>query len=105
MFELGRKGAYYRYVTFPVEVTTEFTVIATSGDMVNAKEEIDNLEHQKIIIRTGEGLSIDAGKKNKLASVGMSGGDAGGDNVELSYTYTNFNDFAINHEHSDVKIT
>ena len=105
LFELGRKGAYYRYVTFPVEVTTEFTVIATSGDMVNAKEEIDNLEHQKIIIRTGEGLSIDAGKKNKLASVGMSGGDAGGDNVELSYTYTNFNDFAINHEHSDVKIT
>jgi hypothetical protein len=104
LFELGRKGAYYRYVTFPVEVTTEFTVIATSGDMVDAKEEIDNLEHQKIMIRTAEGLSIDAGKKNKLASVGMSGGDAGGDNVELSYTYTNFNDFAVNHSHTDVNI-
>ena len=104
LFELGRKGAYYRYVTFPVEVTTEFTVIATSGDMVNAREEEDNLQHQKIIIRTAEGLTIDAGKKNKLASVGMSGGDAGGDNVELTYTYTNFNDFDVSHTHSDAAI-
>ena len=104
LFELGRKGAYYRYVTFPVEVTTEFTVIATSGDMVNAKEEEDNLLHQKIVIRTAEGLTIDAGKKNKLASVGMSGGDAGGDNVELTYTYTNFNAFDIAHSHSDAAI-
>ena len=104
LFELGRKGAYYRYVTFPVEVTTEFTVIATSGDMVNAREEVDNLEHQKIIIRTAEGLTINAGKKNKLASVGMSGGDAGGDNVELTYTYTNFNDFDVSHTHSDAAI-
>jgi len=104
LFELGRKGAYYRYVTFPVEVTTEFTVIATSGDMVNAREEEDNLQHQKIIIRTDEGLTINAGKKNKLASVGMSGGDAGGDNVELTYTYTNFNDFDVSHTHSDAAI-
>ena len=104
LFELGRKGAYYRYVTFPVEVTTEFTVIATSGDMVNAREEEDNLQHQKIIIRTAEGLTIDAGKKNKLASVGMSGGDAGGDNVELTYTYTNFNDFDVDHTHSEAAI-
>ncbi len=104
LFELGRKGAYYRYVTFPVEVTTEFTVIATSGDMVNAIEEKDNLQHQKIIIRTGEGLTINAGKKNKLASVGMSGGDAGGDNVELTYTYTNFNDFDISHAHAEASI-
>tara|TARA_Y100000004_G_scaffold127625_1_gene143652 strand:- start:118 stop:1200 length:1083 start_codon:yes stop_codon:yes gene_type:complete len=104
LFELGRKGAYYRYVTFPVEVTTEFTVIATSGDMVNAREEEDNLQHQKIIIRTAEGLTIDAGKKNKLASVGMSGGDAGGDNVELTYTYTNFNDFDVSHTHSEAAI-
>jgi hypothetical protein len=100
LFELGRKGAYYRYVTFPVEVTTEFTVIATSGDMVNAKEEEDNLDHQRIILRTKEGLLINAGDKNKLASVGMTGGDAGGDNVELTYTYTNFNEFVVSHTHA-----
>jgi len=104
LFELGRKGAYYRYVTFPVEVTTEFTVIATSGDMVNALEEKDNLQHQRIRIRTAEGLDINAGDKNKLASVGMTGGDAGGDNVELTYTYTNFNDFDISHSHADASI-
>jgi len=104
LFELGRKGAYYRYVTFPVEVTTEVTTIATSGDMVNAREEVDNLQHQRIKIRTNEGLSIDAGDKNKLASISMSGGDAGGDNVELTYTYTNFNDFDLTHAHSDAAI-
>ena len=105
LFELGRKGAYYRYVTFPVEVTSEFTVIATSGDMVNAKEEEDNLQHQRIYIQTEEGLQINAGDKNKLASVGMTGGDAGGDNVELTYTYTNFNDFDIAHSHATAATT
>ena len=104
LFELGRKGAYYRYVTFPVEVTTEFTVIATSGDMVDALEEAVNLQHQRILLNTKEGLTIDAGRKNKLASVGMTGGDAGGDNVELTYTYTNFNDFDVSHDHGDAAL-
>jgi hypothetical protein len=100
LFELGRKGAYYRYVTFPVEVTTEVTVIATSGDMVIAREEDENLSHQRIRIRCDEGLDIDVGDKNKLASVAVTGGDAGGDNVELTYTYTNFNDFDLSHGHA-----
>ena len=107
LFELGRKGTYFRYVTFPVEVTTEFSTYATSivqGDGVNAKEEIDNLEHQRIRVVSAEGTRIDCGDKNKLASVSWSGGDAGGDNVEISYTYTNFNDLYVNHSHEAVKV-
>ena len=107
LFELGRKGTYYRYVTFPVEVTTEFSTFATSivqGDGVDALEEVDNLEHQRIRIVSAEGTHIDCGDKNKLASVSWSGGDAGGDNVEIAYTYTNFNDLAVNHTHVAVAI-
>ena len=105
LFELGRKGAYHRYVTFPVEVTTEITSIATSGDRVAALEDDANLKHQRIRIVSAEGTKIDCGDKNKLASVSMTGGDAGGDNMEITYTYTNFNDMSVNHTHADVKKT
>ncbi len=110
LFELGRKGTYYRYINFPVEVTNELSVISTSGDMVSATEEgiYDddsggqcgtrfNLTDQRIRLVLCEGLIVDCGSRNKLASVGVSGGDAGGDNVEVSYSYTNFNDFDVKH--------
>lgn len=110
LFELGRKGTYYRYINFPVEVTNELSVISTSGDMVSAHEEgiYDddtggpcgtryNLTDQTIKLVLCEGLVVDSGSRNKLASVGVSGGDAGGDNVEVTYSYTNFNDFDVKH--------
>ena len=33
--ELGRFGPYAKYASFPVEVTCEFEVMATSGDLVS----------------------------------------------------------------------
>lgn len=105
LYELGRKGAYYRYVTFPVEVTTEITCLAASGDMVDAMKEETNLQHQRIQVVTDEGTRIYAGDKNKLASVGMTGGDAGGDNMEITYTYTNFNDMDVDHMHTSINTT
>lgn len=105
LFELGRKGAYFRYVSFPVEVTTEITALATSGDMITALEDETNLAHRRIRIASNEGLRLDCGDKNKLASVSMTGGDAGGDNMEISYSYTNFNDLKVNHSHTTVKLT
>jgi hypothetical protein len=109
LFELGRKGTYYRYVNFPVEVTNEITVISISGDMISATEEgiYDsgvggcgsryNLTDQCIRLCMCEGLVVDSGSKNKLSSVGVSGGDAGGGNVEVTYSYSNFNDFDVMH--------
>jgi hypothetical protein len=91
IFELGTMAAYHRYVTFPVEVTSEFEVIATSGDGINASEEgyytgdysYDgvatvftsgdtctprfNLLDQKIYLETCEGTKIHLGNKNKLS--------------------------------------
>jgi hypothetical protein len=109
LFELGRKGTYYRYVNFPVEVTNELTVISVSGDLISATEEgiYDtgvgtcgrryNLVDQCIKLVMCEGLVVDSGTKNKLSSVGVSGGDAGGGNVEVTYSYTNFNEFDVKH--------
>ena len=104
IFELGRRGRYHRFVNFPTEATTEISVISTSGDLISATEEgvVDaangaNLNHQTIRLHLREGLIVDLGKKNKLASVSVTGGDAGGGNEEITYSYTNFNDFAVYH--------
>ena len=107
--ELGRKGPYNRTVTFPIEVTCEIEVTSTSGDMVSATEDgiyttgVDpcedggNLADRTIRIATCEGTRIYLGTKNKLSSVNYTGGDAGGGNVAVTYTYTTFNDFTVMH--------
>lgn len=121
IFELGTMVPYHRYVTFPVEVTSEFEVIATSGDGINATESgyytgdysyggtvsvagntsvCDgrfNLLDQEIYLETCEGTKIYLGQKNKLSSVNYTGGDTGGGNVTISYSYSNFNDFVVAH--------
>lgn len=107
LFELGRRGPYFKFVNFPVAVTTEIVVIASSGDMVSATENGiiaaqgcgigTNLYNRTIRLHMCEGLQVDLGKRNILSSVGMTGGDAGGGNVEVTYTYTNQNDFSVYH--------
>lgn len=107
--ELGRKGPYHRTVTFPIEVTCEIEVTTTSGDMISATEggiyttgtdpclDGGNLLNRTIRIATCEGTRIYLGLKNKLSSVNYTGGDAGGGNVTVTYTFTTFNDFTVMH--------
>lgn len=107
--ELGRKGPYFRSVTFPIEVTCEIEVTSTSGDMVSATEagiyttgtdpclDGGNLVDRTIRIATCEGTRIYLGVKNKLSSVNYTGGDAGGGNVTVTYSFTTFNDFTVMH--------
>lgn len=109
IYELGRRGPYHRYANFPVEVTTEITVIASSGDNISMTEQgmyTDgvgtcarryNLRNERIYIKLCDGLHIDVGTRNKLSSVNISGGDTGGGNMEVTYTYSNFNDFTVYH--------
>ena len=89
--ELGRFGPYHRYATFPVEVTAEFEVIATSGDLVSVSGNAENLGDRTIIIKDTAGTVINLGDKNKLSSVSYSGGDTGGGNATVSYSFSNFN--------------
>lgn len=108
--ELGRKAPYFRTPTFPVEVTTDIEITATSGEYISATEsgiynsvasacsaDSGNLKNNTIRIATCEGLRIYCGMKNKLSSVNYNGGDAGGGPVNVSYTYQTYNDFTVLH--------
>ena len=106
IFELGSKLPYAKTVTFPVEVTCDFEVTTVSGDLINALDDCteegacntkQNLNERPIRIATCEGLRLWLGKKNKLSSVTYGGGDAGGGNATVTYSYSNFNDFTVMH--------
>jgi hypothetical protein len=116
--ELGFFGPYYKYTTFPIEITSEFEAIAVSGDMTNANDfeyrdnegnpaanfacttKYTNLQDEEIVIKicgvtAGDNLYIDLGKKNKLTSVNYTGGDTGGGNATVTYSYQTFNKFNV----------
>jgi hypothetical protein len=107
LFELGRKGTYHKYVSFPVEVTTEIGIFSQSGDTVSATEEgifttggkcgRYNLTDHTVTLKMCEGLVVDCGNTNRLSTVGVTGGDTGGANQEITYTYTNFNECTVTH--------
>ena len=106
IFELGSKLPYAKTVSFPVEVTCDFEVTTVSGDLINALDDCteagacntkQNLNERPIRLATCEGLRIWLGKKNKLSSVTYGGGDAGGGNSTVTYSYSNFNDFTVMH--------
>ena len=102
LFELGRKLPYCRYVKFPTEVTCEFEIISISGDWIEATEEGihadgTNLQVESIRLVTREGTRITLGTQNKLQSVNVGGGDTGGANQTITYTYSTFNDFTVMH--------
>lgn len=116
--ELGFFGPYYKYTTFPIEITSEFEAIAVSGDLVNANDfeymdnygnlvsnfdcttNYSNINDEEIVIKvcgvtSSDSLYIDLGKKNKLTSVNYTGGDTGGGNATVTYSYQTFNKFNV----------
>jgi hypothetical protein len=98
--ELGRRGPYFRYVNFPVEVTCEIETTSAQGDKIDATEaglggSGFNLVDQQIYIVMQDSTKINLGTKNKLASVAYGGADAGGGNATVTYSYTTFNDFTV----------
>ena len=99
---LGQRNPFLRYINFPVEITAEFEVTSTSGDLVGLPTDANlacrnpkALENQAIKIVLCDGTSFDLGRKNKLTTVNMAGGDTGGGNATVSYSYTTYNDFTF----------
>lgn len=102
IFELGRKAPYFRYVRFPVEVTTEVSVLSILGDQVSATQtgyisSGVNLQNKSIRVAMKEGLRLNLGTKNKLNNISYNGGSTNGDNVMVTYSYVNWNDFIVQH--------
>lgn len=100
IFKLGQRTPYYRYVNFPVEVTCEIETIAGDGDNVGVEGSADTacanpkaLSNKSISIELCDGMKIDLGDKCKLTSVNYAGGDTGGGNATVTYSYQTFNTF------------
>ena len=102
--ELGRKIPYFRFVKFPVEVTSEFEVLLggndESGDFVNATEGgLDgsgrNLMYESIVIKIKNGPKFDLGSKNMLTTVNYQGGGVDGSNASATYSFRNFNSLLV----------
>ena len=102
LFELGRRGPYFRYANFPTEVTTSIEITASeSGDTKNVFADLDNLNDETIRIVFTDGTRINLGNKNKLSSITTQGGDTGGGNVTITYNYSNFNDYTCTFPETD----
>jgi hypothetical protein len=105
--ELGRKSPYTRYANFPVEVTCEFEVISTSGDFIGALEDGayaigtrdygNNTAEERILVKLHDGSVFDLGSKNRLSSINYTGGDAGGGNATMTYSYSTYNALSVYH--------
>lgn len=107
IYELGRKSPYFRYLTFPVEVRTEYEILSQKWDNVSGTEDGGqngaiagyNTSYQTIKVRMMDGTYIQTGVKNRLTTTATQGGDAGGggNNVTIRYTYQTFNDLIVSH--------
>ena len=96
--ELGSRTPFIRYVNFPAEITCEIQTSAVSGDNIGfaASAACANpkaLGNKAIKIVLCDGTTFDLGRRNKLTSVSYAGGDTGGGNATLTYSYQTFNDF------------
>lgn len=121
--ELGQLAPYCRYVKFPLEVTSEFVITATTGDQKDADDYLTsgwgtcssnrNLVDESILIKvcgtggTGDSnnMEINLGGKNKLTSVNYTGGDTGGGNAQVTYSYQTFNYLKVNANGSFASVT
>lgn len=104
LLELGRRGPYFRYVNFPVEVRSEYELIAINGDLVNALENGaqaggQNVATQILALKMQEGTYVNCGTKNKLTSITYGGANANtrGGNATMTFSYLTFNDFTVLH--------
>ena len=109
--EIGSMAPYFRYVRFPLEVRSEFQVIASDGDKVDASDFSQNSscgdnyrnvkdKEVKLTLCAGTGttqgsLGLDLGLKNKLTSVNYTGGDTGGGNATITYSFQTYNKFKM----------
>jgi len=106
LYKLGQYAPFYRSVSFPIEVTCEIEVIATDSDGVACDTSavgcagFTGVPEQAIIISLCDSggsqyYAFNLGSKNRLQSVNYTGGDTGGGNVSITYSYSTYNDLNI----------
>lgn len=94
LFEQGSRTPYFRYATFPTQVTWSVQLTSSeSGEAFNVLSNTGNLSSQTAVIYLTNGIKIDLGSKNKLQSITAEGGGTDGGNVTLNFQYSNYNDY------------
>ena len=107
MYKLGEFAPHHRFTNFPLEITCEIEVSATGLDQENV--DIQNVtctgggvpgeEPIKIVLcdpaTGGTSYQFDLGDKCAVQSVNYQGGDTGGGNATISYSYITYNELDI----------
>jgi hypothetical protein len=102
MYKLGQFKEFHRYVNFPLEISLDFEVIADSldGYEINIPDSACSgldlpKEDISLVFCNSTGTDkyqFDFGDAT-LTSVAFNGGDTGGGNATLTYSYTVYNSF------------
>lgn len=102
MYKLGQFKEFHRYVNFPLEISLDFEVIADSLDNneINIPDSACsglNLPKEDITLQfcdsSGDNKYEFIFENATLTSVAFNGGDTGGGNATLTYSYTIYNSF------------
>lgn len=99
IYRLGQFKPFLRTVTFPIDCTLQFNKLLPEGGVIKNEElractpYAAKEENYKINV-CGNNGSWEI-KKARLSNIGWSGGDTGGGNVEIAYTYSSWNNLII----------
>ncbi len=111
IYTLGSFEAYDRSITFPIEVNCEIESLAIEGDKLELNEvaygctggnvgqgnQLANFPIKFVLCgnTSNDSFTIDLGNKNKLTSVSYGGGEAGGGNLTITYSFTTDNALTV----------
>ena len=100
IFELGQKTPYYKAPNYPVEVSTELEFIETNT-ITREYGASDFTENTTSDVTTSKPLGfvigdigVFVGSGNRLTGTSTTGGDAGGGNATITFSYQTFNELA-----------
>tara|TARA_Y100000296_G_scaffold82630_1_gene112085 strand:+ start:780 stop:1871 length:1092 start_codon:yes stop_codon:yes gene_type:complete len=103
----------WRYITTPISVDCEINAVVRKSVQRDILMKDTNFmttfptsdREIRIVVGGGETrFVIDLGSKNHLTSIGFSGGDTGGGNVEASFSYSNTNNDFVAYRESKAAI-
>jgi hypothetical protein len=95
IYELGSKDPYFKTAAGSKEITAEIEVATVSGDFLGIVSNKDTSPPQPIKVVLRNGATFDLGAKNKVTAVSYGGGEAGGGNLTITYSFTTQNDLTI----------
>lgn len=100
ILRLGKFEAVHNYANLPAEVTVEFEVSATTAEgavwgtvAACASPTGDSFDKENIVLNMcGKTFRMD---DCKLSNVSYGGGDTGGGNATITFTYTTYNNLTV----------